>query len=106
MEKYVAFIDILGFKEKLKGLTQGGAEEFIKSFSSMLYREWELNNLQLNANINGYIVSDSIILYTKDDSKDSLFEMLNYLMKIFKRAFSEKGILLRGGIAKGEFNWV
>lgn len=104
MHKYVAFIDILGFKDKLKGFTQKEAEEFVGGFSSMLYREWESSNNHINENIHGYIISDSIIVYTNDCTDKSLKEILSFIMKIFKKAFSENGVLLRGAISKGAFN--
>lgn len=104
MEKYVAFIDILGFKEKLKQINQQEAEEFILNFSTMLYSEWESGNHHNCDNINGYIVSDSIIVYSNNDAKESLLKMMDYLTKIFSKAFTGNGILLRGAVAKGEFS--
>ena len=59
--KYVAFLDVLGFKQLLKGYKQYEAEHFIGSLSSLLYRIWDEKHAQESKNINGYIVSDSII---------------------------------------------
>lgn len=49
--KYVAFLDILGFKNKLKQLPQNEAKGFIGDFSSTVYSifQWQLGK------INGYI---------------------------------------------------
>lgn len=104
MDKYVAFIDILGFKEKLKRINQQEAEEFITKFSTMLYSEWKSGNYQNSDDINGYIVSDSIIVYSKNDDKESLCKMMNYLTRIFSKAFTGNAILLRGAVAKGKFS--
>ena len=40
MKKYVAFLDILGFKNKMKKMSQTEAEDFIRDFSQLLYDEW------------------------------------------------------------------
>lgn len=101
MFKYVAFIDILGFKKKLNRLSQQDAERFIADFSSMLYREWRNCNYQNQENINGFIVSDSIIVHTINTDSSSLKLLLDFIVNIYKKAFVEKGILLRGAIAKG-----
>ena len=61
--KYVAFLDILGFKNKLAKLKQGEAEKYISDFSRTIYDIWEKQNFNL---INGYIVSDSVIIYTEN----------------------------------------
>ena len=41
MSKYVAFLDILGFKEKLKKLKQQDAKSFIGRFSTTAFEQWE-----------------------------------------------------------------
>lgn len=103
-EKYVAFIDILGFKQKLKQINQAKAEELISGFSAMLERQWEESGLDKSENIRGYIVSDSVVLYTSDCSAKSLRRVVEYTIEVFRLAFNKNGILLRAAIAKGEFN--
>ena len=56
--------------------------------------------------INGYIVSDSVILYSKDDSKDSLEALIKLTREICENEFIDNNILMRGAIAKGEFDKV
>lgn len=102
--KYVAFIDILGFKEKIKTSKQHEAVDFIRGFSSMLYRQWEGCRVNDAPDLNGFIVSDSIILYTNNTNPTGLILMIDFLINIYKQAFIEKGILLRGAIAKGDFD--
>ena len=45
MEKYVAFLDVLGFKNKMKKMSQIEAEAFICDFSQLLYEEWSKEKL-------------------------------------------------------------
>lgn len=101
MSKYVAFLDILGFKKKLQQLGQAAAKKYIGDFSSTAYREWERLQPQL---VEGYIVSDSFIIYTRDVSQQALTELLTIIDQICKKEFSENKILIRGAIAKGEFD--
>lgn len=104
--KYVAFLDVLGFKQTLKSLNQDNAEQFISELSSLLYRIWDEKNAQKSQHINGYIVSDSIIVYTNNDKPCALQELLEYILEVCKRAFIEQSILFRCGIAKGDFNYL
>lgn len=101
MSKYVAFLDILGFKKKLQQLGQGAAKQYISTFSATAYHEWEQLQPTL---VEGYIVSDSFIIYTRDASRTALTELLTIIDQICKKEFSENKILIRGAIAKGEFD--
>lgn len=103
MNKYVAFLDILGFKNRLKSLSQYQAEEYISSFSQIAYSEWEEMNPSL---VEGYIVSDSFILYTHDTSEFALKELLSLIDRICKQEFIANSILIRGAIARGNFQWM
>ena len=102
--KYVAFLDVLGFKKRLSKLSQNDLERFISSLSSLLYKVWEEKGFQNNKEISGYIVSDSIIVYTINDTPDALIKLLDYIIEVCKRAFREESILFRCGVAKGSFN--
>ena len=104
MEKYVAFLDILGFKNKMKKMSQTEAEDFIRDFSQLLYDEWVKENLDQDDLINGFIVSDSIIVHTNDTSSAALRRLLDYIITVCRRCFSYKGILLRCAIAKGDYS--
>ncbi|MCI8311080.1 MAG: hypothetical protein HFI12_02455 [Lachnospiraceae bacterium] len=98
--KYVAFLDILGFKETLKKMKQSEAAEYISKFSSTAFEEW--NKIQPTL-LEGYIVSDSFIIYSKSCSDDSLKMLLLLVDSICKKEFSENSILIRGAIASGDF---
>lgn len=85
MGKYVAFLDILGFKSKLKQLGQSAAKQYISAFSSTAFQEWQRFQPKL---VEGYIVSDSFIIYSKDTTKAALNEMLTIIDRICKKEFS------------------
>lgn len=99
--KYVAFLDILGFKNKLKNLSQSEAKKYIGDFSATVYTIFQSIDSQL---INGYIVSDSIIIYTNNISEEGLKALVNVVERICKEEFSRHAILIRGAISKGEFD--
>ena len=99
--KYVVFLDILGFKDRLKKMTQYQAEDFIRHFSTTAFNQWEEER---TSKLKGYIVSDSFIIYSEDTSSVSLSETVHAVLEICKREFADNSILLRGAIAKGSFD--
>ena len=101
--KYVLFLDILGFKDRLKRLDQPTAKSFITNFSSEIYDLWS-GNPKYENNLYGYIVSDSLIISTKDTTMQSLDALLDAAVSICQIEFAKNSILLRGAIAKGEFD--
>ena len=101
MNKYVAFLDILGFKAMLKQLGHVAAKQYISAFAATAYHEWERLNPK---HLEGSIVSDSFIIYTKDTTCSALTELITVIDRICKKEFSENEILIRGAIAKGEFD--
>ena len=107
--KYVAFLDILGFRNRIRGLKAEEAKDLIRAFSRTIFdifNEKNSNEKNSDSKINGYIVSDSVILYSKDDSKDSLEALIKLTGEICKNEFIENSILMRGAIEKGEFDKV
>lgn len=52
----------------------------------------------------GYIVSDSFIIYSRNTSEKSLSQLVSVIISICRAEFTENGILVRGAIAKGEFD--
>ncbi|MBE6775375.1 MAG: hypothetical protein E7543_04190, partial [Ruminococcaceae bacterium] len=98
--KYVAFLDVLGFKDKLGKMKQYEAAEFIGNFSTAAFRQWEIENI---SRLKGYIVSDSFVIYSDDNSCEALEEMVRVVTNICRKEFADNSILLRGAIAKGDF---
>lgn len=97
---YVAFLDILGFKELLK---KDDFDEIYSIFKEIKeFKPRPVFELPVYSEIKFHIMSDSIIVYvdaTKTDSFISLtdvcFQIQLYLLR------REKPILVRGGIARG-----
>jgi len=101
--KYVLFLDILGFKKRLKVLNQKGAKRFISRFSSTVYRQWKEYE-KFDNGLEGYIFSDSLIISTKDASPESLVDLLKIAKDICQKELSENRYLMRGGLEKGEYD--
>ena len=102
--KYVAFLDILGFKETLKKLEHDDAIKYIKNFASVVYNKF--SRVESDRNIKGYIFSDSIILYTNDTKDGSLSALINLIRDICRDEFEVNKVLLRGGLTRGAFDKV
>jgi len=64
----------------------------------------ELINGEEFYEINGFTYSDSLTIYTKNDSIESLKKILEFIRKLYKISLFEHEIMLRGGLAKGKFN--
>ena len=79
--KYVAFLDIIGFKDTLKKLNQNDATDYISKFSSTAYKIWEENNTQ---GLTGCIISDSFIIYTENTHPSSLIRLMKIIDLICK----------------------
>lgn len=99
--KYVAYLDILGFRSILKTKKQHEATQYISNFSSTAFLEWEKIDSNL---LEGYIVSDSFIIYSKNASEIALNELLHIVDRICKEEFSANSVLIRGAIASGDFD--
>lgn len=99
--RYVAFLDILGFKGLLKSLSQSKTKDYIADFSAVVYSIFHKYNPDL---ITGFIVSDSLVLHTNNVNQEALEELVKLVIEICQCEFSINSILMRGAIAKGSFD--
>ena len=98
--KYVAFLDILGFKNYLENNNQEQAKKYIADFSESISSIWHECNTET---LSGLIVSDSVILYSKDTRVESLRKLVDVIIQICKYEFVNNSILIRGALTKGNF---
>lgn len=109
--RYVAFLDILGFKSIIKScndIEMLGLElsTILQScIKSSLNGETTLvknnPNLDINENIKVYQFSDSIILYTEDDNIESFNNIVLVINKLVAQS-AIRGFPLRGAIVRDE----
>ena len=102
--KIVAFVDTLGFKQKISAISHVDAKEVIISFNSEIYQLWQRLNYHLDDTIHGQTFSDSLIIYTDNESDESLKKILIFLKEIFKISIIKCDLPLRGGISIGDFD--
>lgn len=102
--KIVAFVDTLGFKQKISTINHLEAKEVIKIFNSEIYSLWQQLAYNLDTNIHGHTFSDSLIIYTENDTNESLNKVLVFLKELYKVSITKCGLPLRGGISIGEFD--
>ncbi|WP_026497110.1 hypothetical protein [Butyrivibrio sp. WCD3002] len=109
-EYYIAFIDVLGFKNLIQNETCQKIIDIYKSIRSMrvlnerIEEGGEEKSVPLipDEDINIKIMSDSVCIYIRADIPESLFELLFICMDFQNRMIElDPPILLRGAIAKG-----
>lgn len=113
MNRTVAFLDVLGFKDKIENYS---ASELGKKYSSALYFALEKysvpgdfsneasffpNMEQTDKFCINYVFSDSIILTSFDDTEDSCLKLLVFTYRLM-RSMIVQGFTIRGGISFGE----
>ncbi|MCA1202394.1 hypothetical protein [Priestia flexa] len=113
-QRYVVFIDILGFKNIINQFEnpEDLGRELLFNFNASLHAA--LNNSSIiidltkdtlpkveNSEISFWQFSDSIILYSKDDNVKSLEEFIRVLNMFFASSIL-RGFPLRGALVKGE----
>lgn len=102
--KYVAFIDTLGFKQRITKISHDEAVEVIRLFNQTVFDLWREFNLDQDNSIRGRTFSDSIIIHSRGESIEELKKILNFTMKLYKTSITICDLPLRGGIAFGEFD--
>jgi hypothetical protein len=116
-DRFVAFLDIMGFKNRLIREGQERVREMlesllptienIKNSKRVLYAK-QVKNSDINTTIDDFssliypvTFSDSIILFSKDESDDSAIEIIVNAAFIMSEAL-KKEIPMKGAIAFGE----
>lgn len=114
--RFIAFLDILGFKELIENNDIHYVEKLYDKFEpSLLYSlaltnfRWRVNNLSNpglpdldKIPLNSLTISDSIIIWTDDSTAYSFVQLLNTVKYHLGLSF-QYGVPLRGGITFGEF---
>lgn len=104
--KIVAFVDTLGFRQKITTIDHQQAIEVIRSFNSEIYNLWRELNYDFDETIHGQTFSDSLIIYTDDTTDEALSKILIFLNKLYKISITKCDLPLRGGISIGDFDKV
>jgi len=102
--KYVAFIDTLGFKQRISQISHEGAVNIIRLFNQTVFDLWREYNLDRDNSIRGRTFSDSIIIHSRGESIEELEKILKFLMQLYKASIINCDLPLRGGLAFGEFD--
>lgn len=102
--KYVAFIDTLGFKQRITKISHKEAVEVIRHFNQIIYNLWREMGLDSDNTIKGRTFSDSVIIHSRGDSTQELKKILNFLIRIYKESITKCDLPLRGGLAIGNFD--
>lgn len=104
-EHYVAFLDILGFKELLRSASCDEIHSIFDVLHKKSHGRYNLNDVEIKAfeHIHHMILSDSVILYIESNIEDAFASLMRICNRLqYSLADRENPILLRGGIAVGE----
>lgn len=100
-KRYVAFLDILGFKDFVMRNRIHAVYSRLKALSALRPEEEDPDyELETSRRIKFYNFSDSIFIFSKDDEFISLRHFLTYVKRVTRMAL-RKGIPLKGAIAFG-----
>jgi len=114
-KKYIAFLDILGFKDLIENNKLDDIEKLYDTLQKSVLYSFAISNPEhklinkgkvdlpsiKETNLNSLVISDSIIIWTDDDSQGSFFELI-LAVKYFMYFSMQSGFPLRGGISSGE----
>jgi len=102
--KYVAFIDTLGFKQRINSISHEEAIEVIKQFNQSVFNIWREMGLDVDNSIKGRTFSDSLLIHSQGASNEELRKIIKFLIKLYKVSITNIGLPLRGGLAIGNFD--
>lgn len=114
--KYVALLDILGFKGIITNNSHKEVVELLDNFRVYLQMSLADSKTTIDAKgyhtfdigkakINSAIISDSLVFWTSDDKPDSLFDLIDCVWGLISFCHNLPKIFLRGGIACGNFQY-
>lgn len=103
MDKYVAFIDILGFKNWLKDNDQYEANKYIKKYANIVRTEWQKAD---TTGLSCIVVSDCVVVFSEDTEKNKLSKMISLTKEICIKMFEGTATLMRAAICKGHFEQI
>jgi len=97
--RFVAFLDIMGFKDRV---ARNDHNEILKELELFQSNISQYVSYHRNANVQIALFSDSILIYSQDDTVDSLHALADITSHIMMYAIQqEKPIPLKGAIAAG-----
>lgn len=97
--RFVAFLDIMGFKDRV---ARNDHDEILKELEIFQSNISQYVSYHSEANVQLALFSDSILIYSQDDSSDSLHALADITSHIMMYAIQqEKPIPLKGAIAAG-----
>ena len=106
--RFVAFIDIMGFKNILSTQSQAQIYEMMKKLHGLRKTDIAAHMTEdggatfTTDKINTVFFSDSLIFYTEDDSEICYQILVNTMMAVTSEFF-ELGVPFKGALAYGEF---
>lgn len=118
MGKYVALLDILGFKEMINNNDHQEIEHLFGNFTVYLQRSLSKNNETIKDQwgrlifdfketpINSTIISDSIIFWTNFIDSADFFRLIETLQKFLHFCHNLPFLFLRGGLTYGDFSYI
>jgi len=105
--RYVGFVDIMGFKDMLTRLSHNEVYDIMKkvaksvsSVQSVFSVDYE-SEADIDVNVTMMLYSDSIMIYTRDDQQHSLENLVASISTLSDSLFSD-GIPHKGAIAFGQ----
>lgn len=100
-QRFVGFIDIMGFKDLVLRSTHGMIYKMMKVITNERERMENIDWSDINENmVKTTTFSDSIIIYSKDDSEKSFDAISNTISGLISSLFAE-GVPHKGAIAFG-----
>ncbi len=98
-KRYVAFLDIMGFKDRV---ARHSHEEILLELQQM--SEFVSTNLKGLSDIKFVMFSDSFLFFTEHDDETVLKHLIELLMGVMNNAINNK-IPIKGVVAKGIFTF-